>query len=176
MTYIAFLKGINVSGHRIIKMAELKAMFEAMGYKNVRTYIQSGNVVFETPTSKNESLVKIIEPALEKELGYNVTVVVRTTDEIKKIISDFPFTKVKNYETFKTDVAFLSSEPDKSAAKELEAHNSKDEMFKVAGCNVYSIRTLGFPDALIGKDIIEKTLKVKATVRNWNTINKILDI
>lgn len=176
MTYIAFLKGINVSGHRIIKMAELKAMFEAIGYKNVRTYIQSGNVVFEAPKMKNESLAKKIEPALEKELGYNVTVVVRTADEIKKIISEFPFTKVKNYETFKTDVAFLSSKPDNSGAKELESLNTKEEMFKVSGCNVYSIRSLGFPDALIGKNIIEKKLKVKATVRNWNTVNKILNI
>ena len=85
MNYIAFLRGINVSGQKLIKMAELKVMFEKAGYKNVRTFIQSGNVVFEAPKTKNETLAKKIEAMLEKALGYDVTVIVRTPDELKSL-------------------------------------------------------------------------------------------
>ncbi|MCI0450343.1 MAG: DUF1697 domain-containing protein [Chlorobi bacterium] len=178
MTYIAFLRGINVSGQKLIKMEGLRKMFGKMGYKNVRTYIQSGNVVFESPKSKNESLAKKIESGLEKSLGYDVTVVIRTKEEIESVIKNFPFSKVKNIESFKTDVAFLATGPDKSAVKELESLSTKDEMFKVTGNNVYSLRSLakGFQETLLGKNILEKKLKVRATVRNWNTVNKVLNI
>lgn len=176
MTYFAFLKGINVSGHRIIKMAELKVMFQNMGYKNVRTYIQSGNVAFESPKANNESLAKKIEASLEKPLGYAVSVVVRAKDEIESIIAAYPFTKIKGHESFKRDVAFLSAAPDKAAVNELESLSTPKEMFKVAGNNVYTIRDKAFSDALIGKGVLEKKLKVIATVRNWNTVNKILNI
>jgi uncharacterized protein (DUF1697 family) len=178
MTYIAFLRGINVSGHKSIKMDELRKIFEKMGYKNVRTYIQSGNIVFESSKSKNEALAKKIEAGLEKSLGYDVTVVIRTKDEIENVIKNYPFGKVKNPESYKTDVAFLSAEPEKSTAKELELLSSKDETFKVIGTNVYTLRNLSksFPDTLLGKNILEKKLKVRATIRNWNTVNKILTI
>jgi uncharacterized protein (DUF1697 family) len=176
MTYIAFLKGINVAGHRLIKMTELKLMFEKMGYKNVRTYIQSGNVVFEAPKTKNETLAKKIEKDLIKPLGYEVSVVVRTPDDIKAIIAAYPFSKLKDHESFKVNVAFLSAVPEKSDAAELHSVNDKREMFHVDGCNVYAIYNKEFSDALMGKNIIEKKLKVKATVRNWNTVNKILNV
>jgi uncharacterized protein (DUF1697 family) len=151
-------------------------MFEKMGYKNVRTYIQSGNVVFEAPKTKNETLAKKIEKDLAKPLGYEVSVVVRTTDDIKTIIKGYPFSKVKNHDSFKINVAFLSAEPDKENSKELHSASDKLEMFKVAGNNVYTICNKDFSDSLIGKNIIEKKLKVRATVRNWNTVNKILNV
>lgn len=176
MTYIAFLRGVNVSGQKLIKMAELKALFEKWGYKNVRTYIQSGNVVFELPKVKNETLAKKIESQLEKALGYDVTVVVRTPDEIKAIIAAYPFSKIKNHDTYRLHVAFLSAEPEKTNTKELESLSSTDEMFKVTGNNVYLIYRQDFPNTLAGKNILEKKLKVRATVRNWNTVNKILNI
>jgi len=176
MTYIAFLKGINVAGHRLIKMTELKAVFEKMGFKNVRTYIQSGNVVFEATKTKNESLVKKIQKDLNKSLGYEVSVIVRTPEEIKQIISDYPFAKIKDHDKFKVNVAFLSALPAAEAIKELHSLNSKLEMFHVSGNNVYVIYNMNFNEALAGKNILEKKLKVKATVRNWNTVNKILNI
>lgn len=176
MTYFALLKGVNVSGHRIIKMAELKVIFENMGYKNVRTYIQSGNVVFESAKVKNESIANKLEAGLKEALGYAVSVVVRTKLEIESIIAGYPFNKVKGHEDFKRDVAFLSAIPEKSAVKELETLSTPDELFKVIGNNVYTIRNKTFPDALIGKGVLEKKLKVIATVRNWNTVNKILTI
>lgn len=175
MTYFAFLKGINVSGHRIIKMVELKAMFESMDFKNVRTFIQSGNVVFESP-AKADALKKKIEAGLAKSLGYSVNVILRSKDEMEKIVEDYPFTKVKGHEECKINIGYLDSVPDKAAINELECINNDDEIFLVKGNNLYHLCRKSFQDSLLGKNIVEKMLKVICTVRNWNTTNKIQKI
>lgn len=175
MTYFAFLKGVNVSGHRIIKMVELKAMFESMDFKNVRTFIQSGNVVFESP-AKADALKKKIEAGLAKSLGYSVNVILRSKDEMEKIVEDYPFTKVKGHEECKINIGYLDSVPDKAAINELERINNDDEIFLVKGNNLYHLCRKSFQDSLLGKNIVEKMLKVICTVRNWNTTNKIQKI
>jgi len=176
MTYFAFLKGVNVSGHRIIKMAELKAMFEAMGFKNVRTFIQSGNVVFESQ-AKADALKKKIETGLAKSLGYNVNVIIRSKDEMEKIVKDYPFTRIKGHEECKIAVGYLDSEPSKNSVKELEAINTDTEMIKIKGNNLYHLVRGNFSDSIFfKKNIVEKTLNVICTARNWNTTNKIQKI
>lgn len=176
MTYFAFLKGVNVSGHRIIKMAELKVIFEDMGFKNVRTFIQSGNVVFESP-AKADGLKKKIEAGLAKSLGYSVNVIIRSKDEMEKIVKDYPFSKVKGHDECKITVGYLDAEPSKIKVKELEAINSDNEMFIVKGNNVYHLMRGNFSDSVFfKKNIVEKTLNVICTARNWNTTNKILKI
>ncbi len=176
MIYYAFLKGINISGHRIIKMAELKAMFEDMAFKNVRTFIQSGNVVFESP-GKAESVKKNIETGLKRSFGYDVHVIVRSRAEMEKIIKDYPFSKVKGHEDCKITIGYLDSEPSKALVKELESINTDKEMFIVKGSNLYHLVRGNFSDSIFfKKNIAEKTLKVICTARNWNTTNKILTI
>jgi uncharacterized protein (DUF1697 family) len=176
MIYFAFLKGINISGHRIIKMAELKAMFEAMGFKNVRTFIQSGNVVFESP-AKPDVIKKKIESGLKKSFGYEVNVIIRGKNEMEKIIKDYPFSKVKGHEDSKITVGFLETEPSKDKIKELEAFNTDNEIFVMKGNNLYHLVRGNFSDSIFfKKNIVEKTLKIICTARNWNTTNKILSI
>src|SRR4030095_9446545 len=104
MIYIALLRGINVSGQKLIKMDALRKTFEDIGFKNVRTYIQSGNVIFETRKIKPESLRKKIETGLEKQFGYDVTVVIRTVDELEQVIKNYPFDKIKNPESLRVYV------------------------------------------------------------------------
>ena len=175
MTYFAFLKGVNVGGNNIINMAELKAMFESSGFKNVRTFIQSGNVAFESEAN-SEAIKKKIESSIKKTFGFDICVVVRTKPEMEKIIKEYPFSKVKGHLEFKVNVAFLDNTPGKPESNELEALNSDIEMFHVKGNNVYQICRISTVDSLMGKNFIEKKLKLKATVRNWNTVNKILTI
>lgn len=176
MTYFAFLKGINVSGHRIIKMAELKAMFEAMGFKNARTFIQSGNVVFESP-AKTEALKKKIETGILNSFGFEVHVIIRSQTEMEKIIKDYPFSKVKGHEECKITVGYLESVPDKALIKELESINTENDMLFVKGNNLYHLMRGNFSDSIFfKKNIVEKTLKVICTARNWNTTNKIMTI
>jgi len=176
MIYIAFLRGINVTGHKIIKMEDLRKIFEGMGFKNVRTYIQSGNVKFETGKLKPELVNKKIESQLKKTLGYDVIVITRTQQEIEEIIKKYPFSKVKDHDKYKIHVAFLSAEPAKEAVKELLSFNADDEMFNCKGNNTYILVRGGLADSLTGKNILEKKLKVRATIRNWNTVNKMLEV
>jgi uncharacterized protein (DUF1697 family) len=176
MIYYAFLKGINVSGHRIIKMAELKAVFEDIGFKNIRTFIQSGNVVFEA-AGKADALKKKIEAGLKKSFGYDVHVIVRSRAEMEKIIKDYPFSKVKGHQDCKITVGYLDNEPSKALIKELESINTDKEMFVVKGSNLYHLVRGNFSNSIFfKKNIAEKTLKVICTARNWNTTNKILSI
>lgn len=175
MTYFAFLKGINVGGNNIIKMAELKDMFESLGFRNVRTFIQSGNVVFES-TTKAEAIKKKIESGIKRSFGFDICVVIRTKPEMEKIVKEYPFSKVKGHLECKINLAFLDNTPGIPESKELEALNSDIEMFCVKGNNVYQICRISTVDSLMGKNFIEKKLKLKATVRNWNTVNKILSI
>lgn len=174
MTYIALLRGINVSGQKLLKMEELRKVFEGMGFKNVRSYIQSGNIIFETAKTKPEKLCSKIQKELLKIFGYEVTVVVRTIPEIEEVIKKYPFSKVRKHEECRIYVSFLERVPDKAAVKELIALNSEDEMFHIADDNLYVLLRHGFPDSLTGKNIIEKKLKIRATTRNWNTVNKLI--
>ena len=177
MIYLALLKGINVGGKHLIKMDVLKKMFENMGYKNIRTLLQSGNVIFETPKGKNDAIKKKIESHLEKSLGYSVAVVIRTIDEIEKIIAAYPFSKIKDHDNpdkCRIFVSFLDGEPDKSGVKEFISLSNKNEIYHIEGINVYLLCRIHFLDSIIAKNIFEKKLKVKATTRNWATVNKLL--
>jgi uncharacterized protein (DUF1697 family) len=177
MTYIALLKGINVGGNHLIKMDALKKMFENMGFKNVRTLLQSGNVIFESAKAKPEAIQKKVEAHLEKALGYSVAVVIRTMDEIEKIIADYPFAKIKDHENCKVFVSFLDGSPDQTGAKELISLSSKNEIYHIKDMNVYLLcKEKSFLDSLMSKNIVEKKLRVKATTRNWATVNKLVGI
>ena len=90
-TYISFLRGINVGGHSKIKMKELIELYESLGLKNVKTYVQSGNVVFESNGNNINQIIKKIETGIQKQFGLDVKVMVRTPDEIKRIIKNNPF-------------------------------------------------------------------------------------
>ena len=98
MVYVALLRGINVGGHKLIKMKELARIFTDNGLKNVRTYIASGNVIFESGSANKAALTRKIEKALQQTLGYEVTVVLRTLSEIESIVNRNPF---KRYEASK---------------------------------------------------------------------------
>jgi len=176
MTYFALLKGINVSGHKTIKMAELRAMFEELGYKNVRTLIQSGNVVFESNAAA-ETIRKKIEAGIKKTFGFDVNVIIRNKAEMEAIIKGYPFGKVKGYEECKISVGYLSAAPTKAQIKEMESANNDKEMIVVSGNSLYHLIRGGFSDSdFFKKNTVEKTLKVVCTVRNWHTTNKLLTI
>ncbi len=176
MTYFAFLKGINVSGHKTIKMAELKAMCEELGFKNVRTYIQSGNVALESPAAA-ETVRKKIESGIKDSFGFDVNVVIRSNPEMEAIIKGYPFSKVKGHEDCKISVGYLSAVPTKAQIKELESANNDKEMIFVSGNNLYHLIRGGFSDSeFFKKNTVEKTLNAVCTVRNWNTTNKLLTI
>ena len=173
--YIAFLRGINVSGHRIIKMEELRKIFEALKFKDVKTYIQSGNVVFETKDNDSKALTNKIEKHLLKTVGYEVEVMIRTIPEIEKITENNPFKKVKLDKTLNLYLTFLHDEPSAELKKSLISSSDDIATFKIKEKEVYTLYKRSNAKHPFSNNFVEKKLKVAATTRNWNVINKVLD-
>jgi len=122
MRAIALLRGINVGGHKIIPMVKLKAIFESAGYKNVVTFIQSGNVLFDSTTSDTEILRTKIEKMLTESLGYDVPTIIRSAQEMKKIVSKNPFADEHVEKKTKYYVMFLEKKPTKSEQQSVLEH------------------------------------------------------
>ncbi len=174
--YIAFLRAINVAGQKLIKMDELARIFASAGFKNVRTYIQSGNVIFETAETNPVELTKKIETKLHKTLGYEVTVLLRPIIDLERTIKRDPFKRVKASPDVMRFVVFLSDEPKSkpklpliSTKENLELFEIKDRAAFVLSRRKKNGRS-GFPNAFV-----EKELGVAGTTRKWTTVRKIVD-
>lgn len=173
--YVALLRGINVSGQKIIKMDALKSIFEALEFQNVKTYIQSGNVIFEASVTEHELLAESIEMQLRVELGYEITVVVKTLSELEEVIQHNPFTENEASEG-KLYVSFLSKEPvAEDLAALLSVQNGVDEI-RALDREVYILCRQGYGKSQFSNNFIEKKLRVPATTRNWQTVNKLANM
>lgn len=174
MKYVALLRGINVGGKNKVKMETLRAICTALGFENVKTYINSGNVIFETAKTSDKKLAAKIEEAIEKEFGLKIKVIVRTIDEIKALIETNPF--AGQFENDKdVHVFFLDEEMPEEKTALLISNNSENENYAVLGREIFCHLRVSVLDSLMGKDYIGKKLKVSATARNWRTVNKILE-
>jgi uncharacterized protein (DUF1697 family) len=169
--YIAFLRAINVGGKSIIKMDDLRKIFESFRLENVQTYIQTGNVIFESKEKDASLLEKKIESQLEKAVGYNVNIFLRTIQEVTVIAEQCPFTP-KESETI--HIAFLREKPDKKTSQALLNHNSEADEFIVNGREAYNLRH-DRDASIFSNNFIEKTLGIPATTRNLTTVKKIAE-
>lgn len=172
--YIAFLRAINVGGARIIKMAELKTMFEKHGFESVKTYIQSGNIIFNTKEKDVNKIQKIIGSSILKSFGHDVDVMIRTKSELENILKKNPFLKFES-ETVKNYITLLSDIPEKEAAGKFISMATEFEKVGLIGKELYALidKTYTGKSIFIPK-LIEKILNVKSTGRNLNTMNKLL--
>ena len=172
MRYIALLRGINVGGNTMIKMAELKAVFERLGFENVVTYINSGNIGFDSKKTAEEKLVTKIENAILTDFEKTIPVMVRERDAINGILSNNPYDG--QFESHKhMHVLFLKEEmPPEKTTQLLEAA-PEGERFAVIGREIYCHLPMGVIDSILGKSFIEKKLKVAVTGRNWRTVEKL---
>jgi uncharacterized protein (DUF1697 family) len=169
--YVALLRGINL-GKRQIKMAELKALFERQGYKDVKTLLASGNVIFTTKNGDAKTLRGKIEKAIKGEFGFDVPVILRSENEIAVLVKDNPFKSVKVTPKTRLYVTFLS-EPSKSKLK--APYKSMGGEFVIQAItkgHVASVLgpTVGSPDVM---DFLSKEFGSNITTRNWNTVMKI---
>ncbi len=175
MKYAAFLRGINVGGKNKVKMETLREVCASIGFSNVKTYINSGNVIFETAKSDNQKLAAKIEKAIEKEFGLQIKTIVRSIAEIEEIVKNNPFDG--QFENDKDlHVFFLDEELPNEKRELLLSNNNENEHFAVRGREIFCLLRVSVLDSLIGKDYIAKKLKVSATARNWRTVNKISGI
>lgn len=174
MRYIALLRGINVGGNTMIKMTELKSSFEKLGLENVVTYINSGNIAFDSRESESK-LLSQIEKTIEKDFGINIQVMVREQSMIAELIANNPFSG--EFESHKEmHVLFMKDEMPKDKQKLLLEQNRSTEKFEVRGREIYALLKLGVADSLLGKGFIEKKLKVPITARNWRTVQKLAEL
>jgi len=177
--YICILRGINVSGHKLIKMDALKKLFEDLKFQHVRTYIQSGNVIFESKKVDTKILENKIEKQILKTFGFEVPVLVKEKDELKKVIDHNPFLKNRNEDISKLHVTFLSSEPDTANISKLSDIKFNNDEFMIIGTAVYLFCPDGYGNTKLSNNFFESKLKVSATTRNWKTIielNKLADL
>jgi len=173
--HFAFLRGINVGGHNKIKMEALREMFAALGFENVKTYINSGNVIFETAETGDGKLSAQIKRAIQAEFLLRVKVMVRTMSEIEEIIKNNPF--AGQFENDKDlHVLFLDEELPEEKRELLLSNNNENEMFAVRNREIFCLLRVSVLDSLLGKDYIGKKLKTPTTARNWRTVNKIMEL
>lgn len=174
--YIALLRGINVGGHHIIKMSELKKAFEGLGLLNVQTYIQSGNVLFQSDEAE-EPLRKKIEQEIEATFGFSVLVVLRTAAEWEQMIRDCPFTPEQIAEAENASaseslyVSLMPHAPLQEHTARLNPYTSEADTFRIIGREVYLLFCQSIRNSKLADNL--HRLEVPATVRNWKTINKI---
>ncbi len=174
MKYVAFLRGINVGGKNKIRMETLREICAAIGFENVKTYINSGNIIFDAKKTGDQKLAAMIESAIEKEFGLQIKAIVRLIAEIENIVKNNPFDG--QFESDKDlHVFFLDEEMPDEKCEILLSNNNENEIFAVRGREIFCLLRVSVLDSLIGKDYIAKKLKISSTARNWRTVNKVLE-
>lgn len=175
-SYVALLRGINVGGNKKVPMADLKKVLETMGYKNVKTLLASGNVLFDSSEKKPATLRKDIEAALEKKFGFTVPTIIRTKDEIEKLIKTDPFAGIKVTPETRLYITFRG-EPIKKHSIKIPYKDPEFEyqITKVTDGEVCSYLTVsGDRGSVDAMGILEKEFSKNVTTRNWNTVLKLV--
>ena len=171
---IVLLRGINLASQRRVAMGDLRELLEEAGYKDVRTHLQSGNVVLSSPLSPRR-LETALERQLKKRFGFEVRVLVRTRAELKRVVERDPLGRVATNGS-RYLVSFLSKRLPAKAARELECAEIAPEQVVVAGREIYGWHPTGVQRSKLAKLLADERLGVTATTRNWNTVRRLLEL
>jgi uncharacterized protein (DUF1697 family) len=172
---VTFLRGVNMAGHCSMKMADLLPLYKKLGFKDAVTYIQSGNVVFNSDNDA-EKIGSDIEEAILKKFNYNVPVMVRTAEEILKINNLNPYLQEMDFEPAKSSVIFLLNEPDADQLVKVADIDYPPDKFIVIGKEIYIYCPNGFGRTKLYTNFFENKMKVIGTARNWKTLTAITEI
>ncbi len=175
-TRIALLRSINVLGKNMIKMPELARVFEKAGFRNVRTYIQSGNIIFETGEDSDDLLSAKIRELISKKFSLTIQVVVLTPQELAEIVAKNPFVKKPVTDLTKQHVTFLDRDTDPEKADKLLSYHYPPDEIIIGKRAVYVHCPEGYGRTKYHNNFIEKKLAANATSRNWNTCLKLLEM
>ena len=175
-TYIALLRGINVSGKNPIKMEQLKKLFIDKGFEEVVTYIQSGNVIFQSKKQTAEKLEAVIKKSILETFGFDVPVLVLELTELKKMVNDNSFIKQKNKDVLFMHLTILSKAPLVTDYLNLETVKREADEYLLIDRTVYLYCPNGYGNTKLHNACIEKKLNVTATTRNWKTVNELIKL
>lgn len=172
--FISFLRGINVGGHNKIRMADLQALYESLGLRQVTTYIQSGNVLFTANTAGlKEKCCADIGNAIKAKWGFDVPVVIRTAGELHHILTGNPFPEEAQCNPDKLVLMFLASPPNQETITKVTAIINDGSRFAIQGDTIYFFYPEGYGQTKWHTGFFEKQLKTTVTARNWTTICKL---
>jgi len=175
-TFIALLRGINVSGKNMISMKDLESSMASLKFTNIRTYIQSGNILFSTMGKDAALLEDTISKKIRSDFGFDVPVVVRNSSELKKIKNENPFLPAKTGQEERLHVTLLKDHPGKELEVKIEKEKYLPDEFIISGREIYLLCPKGYGQTKLTKTFFENKLKTGATTRNWKTICKLLEI
>ena len=172
---VCMLRGVNLLKHNRISMEDLRALCEALGLQGARTWVQSGNVVFQTKEKDLAKLARKIEDAIEKKLGFRPAVMLRTAAEMKSVVARNPFVKRRDIENGKLLVTFLGPVPTGEMREAVLAIKGHPEEARMDGREVYVYYPNGMGRSKFAP-LLERALKKTGTARNWNTVTKLLEM
>ena len=176
-SYISILRGINVGGQRKILMTDLRVLYEQLNFKDVITYIQSGNVIFKTETNaSSQDLAKKIEKSISEKFNLNVPVIIRTVKEIESLILSNPFLADRSINIEKLHVTFLKETPKKFGLEKIQNFNYPPDKFIIKGENVFLNCPVNYGRTKLSNKFFEDNLGVSATTRNWKTVRKLFEM
>lgn len=174
---ISFLRGINMTGHNSLRMADLTLLFKDLGFSDVVTYIQSGNVIFSNPADLPGNDISFkIEKAIFERFSYVVPVMLRTVQEIKNFTVINPFINEENFEPSKMAVILLHEECTPEQIQKVIDIDYPPDKFKIIGREIFIYCPDGFGKTKLYTNFFEKKMGVSGTARNWKTITSILQI
>jgi len=173
-THLALLRGINVSGHNMMKMDVLKTVLEGIGFQNVQTYIQSGNVFVDTNEENPAKVGFQIKQEIFKAFGHEVPIVIIGRTDLEKSLKNNPFLKEKEVDSKKLYVAFVSIALRSDSINDLKMSQVKPDEAHIEENRIYIKYAIGAGKTRFDQKYIEKKLNVTATIRNWNTVTQLL--
>jgi len=176
-TLVAFLRGINMTGHNSLKMNDLSKLFIDLGFRDIATYIQSGNVIFSPGEKLPEGEISdLLKKAILERFGYKVPVMVRTIWEIQRLLTANHFSFEESFDKTKMAVIFLNDFPSEEKIKDLEVFDTSPERYEISGREIFIYCPNGFGRSRLYSNFFDKKLGVTGTGRNWKTINSILEL
>jgi uncharacterized protein (DUF1697 family) len=170
--FVALLRAVNVGGNNLIKMADLKAICEHLGFTNVKTLLQSGNVVF-TAKGSDKSVAKKLADAIERSHGFRPAIIVRTADEIAGAMKRNPFKAEEKSDPAHLVVVFMAEAPTNGAKERIAAVKVATERLHISGRELHAYYASGQGTSKVTNAVLERALGVPATARNWNTVTKL---
>jgi uncharacterized protein (DUF1697 family) len=168
--YISLLRGINVGGQKKVPMNELKALYVGLGFGNVVSYVQSGNVVFDSMEMDTAMLATMTEEKILQTFGFTVTVFIREADDLYRILNSNPFLVQRNETPGHLYVTFLYESPSKTQWEELTLPKGSGDEFICGSKEVFLFCPDGYGRTKLSNDFFERRLHMPATTRNWNTV------
>ena len=173
---ISMLRGVNVGGHKKVKMDALRALYESLRLLDAQTYVQSGNVIFRTEERNLVRLAERIETGIEWAFGFHSDVILRTSSELREVIAKDPFAMRRGIEPAKLLIFFLATDSGPDAREKVRAFKADPEELWIDGRELHIYFPKGFGKSKLPVPTILKTLNTSGTARNWNSVTKMVEI